>query len=178
MDKNLELPETGARQDLIRRLAKHYPAIDLTALELITQIKTIAKMHTAMVTNSLAKYDLTEARMYVLCNLILHERSGEEPMSPSLISERLAITRATVTSLLDGLEESGYVIREHSSMDRRAIFVHVTDKARELLDSFLKPGLPRLKNALSFLSDDECKKMNDWLAKLSSNLDQLSQQEA
>ena len=173
MEKTLQDLGNGPKQELLRRINQYYPGIDLAALELITQIKTVAKLHTSLVSQGLAKYDLTEARMYLLCSLFLHEKSGEPAMSPSAISDRLEITRATVTSLLDGLQESGFVIRENSGTDRRAILVHVTDKARTLIDGLLSQGMPRLSSALDFLTADEIRHMSQSLSKLAQNFEQI-----
>jgi DNA-binding MarR family transcriptional regulator len=163
--------QAGPKQDLMRQISEFYPKIDLVALDLINNIKTVSKLHTAIVSQGLARFDLTEARMYLLCSLFLHEKSGGSPLSPSDISERLAITRATVTSLLDGLQESEFIVREVSGGDRRSIKIKVTEKASLLIDNLMSQGMPKLDSALSFLSHDERKSMSDSLSKIAANME-------
>jgi|tagenome__1003787_1003787.scaffolds.fasta_scaffold20852834_2 DNA-binding MarR family transcriptional regulator len=48
------------------------------------------------------------------------------PMTPSELGERLIVTRATVTGLLDSLERRGYVRRQPHATDRRSLVVELT----------------------------------------------------
>jgi DNA-binding MarR family transcriptional regulator len=48
------------------------------------------------------------------------------PMTPSELGERLIVTRATVTGLLDSLERRGYVRRQPHATDRRCLVVELT----------------------------------------------------
>jgi MarR family 2-MHQ and catechol resistance regulon transcriptional repressor len=54
---------------------------------------------------------------------ILRDR-GE--MSPSDLGDRLIVTRATVTGLLDSLERRGFVRRTANPSDRRSLLVEIT----------------------------------------------------
>jgi len=54
---------------------------------------------------------------------ILRDRG---PISPSELGERLIVTRATVTGLLDSLERRGFVHRSANLVDRRSLIVEIT----------------------------------------------------
>ncbi len=47
-------------------------------------------------------------------------------MTPSELGERLIVTRATVTGLVDSLERAGYVRRSANPADRRSLVVDIT----------------------------------------------------
>ena len=47
-------------------------------------------------------------------------------MSPSELGERLIVTRAAVTGLLDSLEQRGFVRRSANPADRRSLVVQIT----------------------------------------------------
>jgi DNA-binding MarR family transcriptional regulator len=47
-------------------------------------------------------------------------------MTPSELGERLIVTRATVTGLLDSLERTGFVRRSPNPADRRSLVVEIT----------------------------------------------------
>ena len=65
-----------------------------------------------------------------------------EPLSPTTIAERLIVTTATVTSLLDTLEKRGLVVRQPDPADRRKLLVSITDEARTIVDQFLPESSP------------------------------------
>ena len=58
--------------------------------------------------------------------LVLGLLRDHGPMTPSELGERLIVTRATVTGLLDSLERRGYVRREPHATDRRSLVVELT----------------------------------------------------
>ena len=57
-----------------------------------------------------------------------HERAGD-------LAARLAVTKPTLTALVDGLVERGYVVRETPAGDRRAVRVSITDAGRAAAES-------------------------------------------
>jgi DNA-binding MarR family transcriptional regulator len=58
--------------------------------------------------------------------LVLGMLRDRGPMSPSELGERLIVTRATVTGLVDSLEKRGYVRRSAHPSDRRSQIVELT----------------------------------------------------
>jgi DNA-binding MarR family transcriptional regulator len=58
--------------------------------------------------------------------LVLGLLRDRGPMSPSEIGERLIVTRATVTGVVDSLERRGYVRRTPNANDRRGIIIGLT----------------------------------------------------
>ena len=78
----------------------------------------------------LAELGLTLGR---LCLLYALQKAGR-PSLPSELGDDLAVTRANVSGLLNGLEKSGYVRREMDASDRRRILVHLTPEGEAVLD--------------------------------------------
>lgn len=58
--------------------------------------------------------------------LVLGLLRDRGPMSPSELGERLIVSRATVTGLLDSLERRGLVLRSPHTTDRRSVVVEIT----------------------------------------------------
>ena len=52
---------------------------------------------------------------------------------PTVLAEELLIPKQTATSMLDKLEKSGYVKRQHNENDRRKVNVHLMPKGENLL---------------------------------------------
>src|SRR6476619_4303883 len=57
-----------------------------------------------------------------------HERAGD-------LAARLAVTKPTLTALVDGLVARGFVVGETPSGDRRAVRVAITDAGRQAADT-------------------------------------------
>ena len=58
--------------------------------------------------------------------LVLGQLRDHGSMSPSELGERLIVTRATVTGVVDSLERRGYVRRTPNPNDRRGIIIDLT----------------------------------------------------
>lgn len=56
-------------------------------------------------------------------------------LTPTAIAERLGVTTASVTGLLDRLAASGYVVRSPNPRDRRSILVGLTEHGRRTIDA-------------------------------------------
>ena len=97
----------------------------------------------AMANQALRHHGLSAAGRQALAIL---EGAGE-PLSPTTIAERLIVTTATVTSLLDTLEKRGLVVRQPDPADRRKLLVSITDEARAIVDQFL-PEVVALQTAV------------------------------
>jgi DNA-binding MarR family transcriptional regulator len=87
--------------------------------------------------------------------LVLGMLRDQGAMSPSVLGERLIVTRATVTGLLDSLEQRGFVRRTAHPTDRRSITVEITPEGLEVLAE-LRVVVHRNEKAwLGGLSDDD-----------------------
>lgn len=97
----------------------------------------------AMINKALRRYGLSAAGRQALAVL---EGAGR-PLSPTTISERLLVTTASVTSLLDTLERRGLVARLRDPHDRRRLLVSLTEAGAEIVDQFL-PEVVALQTAV------------------------------
>ena len=76
-------------------------------------------------------------------------------LTPSELGERLIVTRATVTGLLDSLERTGFVRRSPNPADRRSLVVEITPAGLAVAQE-LRTMVHRNEKAwMSTLSDAE-----------------------
>jgi DNA-binding MarR family transcriptional regulator len=84
--------------------------------------------------DSLARLGLTESRAHLVWQL---QRRG--PCTQATLAADLRVTPRTITALVDGLVDTGFVTREPHPSDRRATLVTFTERGRataeELVDS-------------------------------------------
>ena len=98
---------------------------------------------------------------------ILRDRGS---MSPSELGERLIVTRATVTGLLDSLEGRGFVHRSPNPSDRRSLLAEITPAGLAVLQD-LRTIVHRNEKAwLGVLSDSELRTYIELLHRIQDGL--------
>jgi DNA-binding MarR family transcriptional regulator len=91
--------------------------------------------------------DLTISQFKVLGQL----STGDE--RSSRLATKLAVTKPTVTSLIDGLVERGYVTRVASPDDRRAVTVSITPEGRAAAMVAAEALQARLDDVIAYCDD-------------------------
>ena len=71
---------------------------------------------------------LSQAKWLVLLHLSL----AKQDLTQKELSERLNIEGPSLVRLLDRMEQEGWVLRQASSLDRRAKTIHQTEKAADM----------------------------------------------
>ena len=82
------------------------------------------------ISQSLANEMLAETALGARQVGILTMVTELEPMTQKALGDALRIDRTTMVTLLDDLEDKGYVTRQRHPRDRRAFLVHPTDSGR------------------------------------------------
>jgi DNA-binding MarR family transcriptional regulator len=84
-------------------------------------------------------------------------------MTAGELAKRGHLSPGAVTAALDRLERAGYVRRVRDSVDRRRVFVEVTDKMMERAARVYGPLAARSEELLGGLSEEQLKAMIDVL---------------
>jgi len=151
---------------LLQQVLQKFPDMDTSAVRVMSHIQSCYKGLMTELNAPLAEMGLSEGKFFILVFLFSEELLGNDAPGPSEIAENLDVTRATITGLLDGLERDGLIQRRHSSVDRRAITIVMTEKAHDLMDSFCPAQTGRVSKLLSPLSADEKETLIRLLAKI------------
>jgi DNA-binding MarR family transcriptional regulator len=112
---------------------REFPGGSESANATFVALVQVAEAFVAMLNRVLRRHGLSAAGAQALGII---EGAGE-PTSPTLIAERLIVSTAAVTSLLDTLERRGLIVRTPDQGDRRRVLVSLTDDARDLVERFL-----------------------------------------
>lgn len=86
--------------------------------------------------------------------IVLKEIERAQGASLSVLSRNISLSLATVSVILDKLEDKKYVERYKGSTDKRTIYVRITDSAREIIDKV--PNLLQEDFLIKF------EKLKDW----------------
>ena len=96
-----------------------------------------------------------------------------QPLAPTTIAERLIVTTASVTSLLDTLERRGLVERRPDPTDRRKLLIVITQDGKAIVDQFLPEVVALQTAALAALTEDQRRQLVELLTTLGANLTTL-----
>lgn len=86
------------------------------------------------------------------------------------LSEETQLSKSTLTSMLDRLQDAGILKRVSSSKDRRKILINLTEKGKNLQDEYV--DISKEMNILFYntLSEDEIENFECYLRKILDNL--------
>jgi DNA-binding MarR family transcriptional regulator len=98
-------------------------------------------------------------------------------LSPTAIAERLIVTTASVTSLLDTLERRGLVERQPDPTDRRRLLVMITPDGQALVDQFLPEVVALQTAAMATLTEAQRRQLVELLTALGTSLNTLDADE-
>ena len=96
---------------------------------------------------------------------------ADRPLSPTTVAERLLVTTASMTSLLDTLERRGFVTRSPDPDDRRKVLVTLTEDGKRVVDEFL-PQVVAVQTALmADLTETQRRQLLESLATIRATID-------
>jgi DNA-binding MarR family transcriptional regulator len=136
-------------------------AASLQLLRVAEELVRGAEIH------ALGRFGLSRGRLGVLLWL---ERSEAAGLRPADLAERLRVSRATATVLVDGLVRDGLVVRRPDPSDRRARRVVLTRAGRARAREVAPAHAARLAAVTRALGPDERAQLVALLDKLRGGL--------
>jgi DNA-binding MarR family transcriptional regulator len=92
-----------------------------------------------------------------------HLTFAPQPMGPRELSDRLGITPAAATDLVDRLERAGHLERRRDTVDRRRVHLIPTARALDQVAEQLRPLISALDAVVSGYSDTEREAVSRYL---------------
>jgi DNA-binding MarR family transcriptional regulator len=99
---------------------------------------------------------------------------ANEPLTGQAIAERLLVSSASMTSLLDTLGRRGLVERHPHPTDRRKVLIHLTDEAQGIVDRMLPAVHAVIAEALADLAERDRERLITSLTAIRARLDVLA----
>ncbi len=112
-----------------RNWEKHWDDPPADAMEAVTSIMRAQQILLARLNDRLKPFDLTFPR-YEALMLLYYSRNGALPLGK--MGVRLQVHRTSLTSLVDGLERSGFARRVPHEHDGRTTLAEITAAGREV----------------------------------------------
>ncbi len=143
---------------------RDYPQLDALAIFTMNELLRTASTLEFELEKDLSTHNLTMGRHVTLwCVAVL---GVDEGVTPAEIADQLAVTRATVTGLLDALEKEKFIIRQRREDDRRSVSVFLTAKGLKKVEQVYPPHYYNITQAMQVLSKDERMQLIGLLRKL------------
>ena len=149
-----------------RDFANEYPDASASATECAMNLARTGDLVLSRVAATLQPLDVSPAGGLVLGIL----KDAGEPCPPNYISERLIVSRATVTGVLDTLVKRGLVRRESHPTDRRMVLVHLTKAGARMADRVRHVVHRAEADWMSALNEQERAQLTELLGKLQRHL--------
>jgi len=154
-------------REQLRRYCSTHSFADYDAVNLLLTLKRTAHEFNTFTESYCEAVGLSPGRLNVL--MVLNaDRDRAIPLSE--IGDRLVVTRANITGLIDGLAREGLVRRVDHPDDRRMVLAQLTDKGRKFMTWFAPQHHGKVKSFLGCLSRSEKRSMVALLDKLRSHL--------
>ena len=166
MASTIFFPMKATPHEVMERLARRYPAMDLSATETLAALLRVAALILNATDEQLARKKTSRGKLSILFFL---NRDPDAPATPSDLAESIGVTRATITGLLDGLERDGMVRREDGD-DGRSIKARLTAKGRRFLDALLPDRYKRARALMKGLPEKDRRALQRLLQKVEQGL--------
>ena len=145
-----------------RDFAAKYPDASASATECAMNLARTGDLIIGRVAAALQPLDISPAGGLVLGILV----DAGEPCPPNYISERLIVSRATVTGVLDTLTKRSLVRREPHPTDRRMVLVHLTKAGTRMAEKVRRTVHRGEAEWMGSLSETERARLTELLGKI------------
>lgn len=144
-------------------MGTHYKGTQSEELSLNAYIKLSRVFDTinSSLLRSLKCQGLTVSQLGVL-EAILHLG----PMSQREMGDKLLMSRANITTVVDNLERDGLVKRVASKEDRRVYMLHMTPKGKELISDAFPKHVAEIERLMTNLDSRELEQLASLCKKL------------
>jgi DNA-binding MarR family transcriptional regulator len=147
-------------------LQREFPEMDRRATEVFLNLIRTDSLATTALSRRFRRHGLSLSGFNALVIL----RQSAEGVNPHEIADRLLVTRAAVTGILDALEAKAWVRRDRSGADGRMSLIAITPAGKKLLDGLLPEHFAAERAMASALSANEKELLISLLGRLQLHL--------
>lgn len=158
-------------EDEFENLARRYRDMAPSSVKaMVTLLKTGSDVLTGF-EKMLKSYGLSQGRFLIL---VVMNRNPDQSTTPSILAEKIGVTRATMTGLVDSLVKDGYVKRYAHASDRRRQNLRLTAPGKALLEKMLPDYWSRIHRLMNCLTAQEEETLIRLLEKVAGQVFELT----
>jgi DNA-binding MarR family transcriptional regulator len=147
-------------------LQREFPQMERRATEVLINLIRTDSLITTALSRRFRHYGLSLSGFNALVIL----RQAPDGVNPHEIADRLLVTRAAVTAILDALEAKGLIRRDRSDSDGRMSLIVITEAGRKLLNRLLPEHFAAERALASCLGANEKELLITLLGRLQLHL--------
>ncbi|MBA4384688.1 MAG: hypothetical protein C0410_08125 [Anaerolinea sp.] len=144
---------------------------DISGFEINSLIRVLANYSSAIIAQKNVPGELSGPRMGILMRLMMAEKNGnKEGINPTALSHFQNVKKNTISSLIRGLEESGFVERNLDPNDKRVFLIRISEKGKKMMKTVGPQRLKIINDLASDLTDEEKTQLIFLLEKLRNSM--------
>lgn len=148
----------------LERHKKIIPEINPAAVMAMLEIKAVGeKIQQSILDVLMQEYHLSEGKF---CTMIVLHQQGRNGAAPSFLAEKVGVTRATISTMLQRLERENMVIMRPAEQDGRGKIAVLTEKGSSFMEKILPPHYLRVSKLMEKLTENEQKELIRLLRKM------------
>ena len=140
--------------------------INSTGHEVLLNIVRTANFIDKRAQSFFARFGLTQAQYNVLIVLKLEKKN----LTQVDIGQRLVVSRAGITSILDKIEKKGYIRRQRIKSDGRVFEIGLTPAGKKIINLVEPRYLEEVEKTMRCLNEDDSRQLNNSLGVLRKKL--------
>lgn len=145
---------------------------DISGIELFFSLNRAAQLSEMLDSIRFDGQDLSAPRWRLMLHLFMAEQMGKPAsLTPTELSRFQQVSKNTISALLRGLEEQGFISRESDPKDLRIFRIHLTESGRELILKTAPGRIRSLNQMLSSLPREDIEQLTSLLKKLRHSLE-------
>lgn len=155
------------KRELLNAYSNRIPGIDVDAVESCIALLRTASDISKILDEHFSKYGISEGKFTIL---MLLYRQSDYQLSPIALSKKAEVTKGTMTGLITGLENQGFIEKVPNPSDQRGYLVRLSAKGLSILEEILPVHYTIIAKLLSGLDHGQLKELTSLLDLLSKNL--------
>lgn len=98
--------------------------------------------------------------------VILHSIDHGNPVMVSQLSQKLEISHAASTQMVNSLVKHGWVFRTHDKEDRRIVWIDLTEQGKDVLKEIFVESTTFMEGMIEYLGDEDFNHLDRILDKV------------
>jgi MarR family 2-MHQ and catechol resistance regulon transcriptional repressor len=140
---------------------------NISSLKLLGVISKTSNIIQQVLDKFYKEFRLSETQFAALYLVYLN---GEDGITLSTLGEKMNVTRANITTLVDRMVSRGLIERISNENDRRSIKAIITDNGTEIIKSIFPKYEEFTSMLLNFLNENEKERFHELLLKIQEEL--------
>jgi DNA-binding MarR family transcriptional regulator len=154
---------------ILEQWRRELPEVDATPMAVFGRIHRVFLRYHAYVTDVFADYGINAAAFDILAALRRHGAPYRQ--TAGALADTSLITSGGISLRVDRLEKAGLVTRERDEVDKRVVYVQLTDPGLELIEKVAAAHFANEHDLLVGLVPSERRQLAQLLSRLERSLD-------